>query len=128
MHLTDIDSTDWLMEPEVMSKPLPPGYIWKVIVDPTRLDGDPGLFFGAYFRFIDLVHGKNEPCSWPDGIIFENSETGDFIRILNGRIHYPEKHTTLQEIVSQVNVPQKTRGVICITVSTNTTSGFPESP
>lgn len=117
MHLMDTHSPDWLMEPLVIPKPLPPGYIWKVIHDPTRTDDEPGLFYGAYFRFIDLVHGKTETCCWPDGIIFENSETGEILRIFDGCIQYPDKLKTLKELKTPETEPTPQRGVIHIILS-----------
>jgi hypothetical protein len=32
----------------------PRGYDWKVIVDPTRSQEYPGLFFGRLFRIFDI--------------------------------------------------------------------------
>ena len=91
MHLIDLDSLDWLFEIKINSKPLPPGYVWRVIHDPTRTAEDPGLFFGAYFRFIDIVHGKRENCAWPEGTVFENKETQEVLTIYQGRIQYPQQ-------------------------------------
>ena len=54
----------------------PKGYFWKVIHDPTRNDVDPGLFFGSYFRLLDIYPDIDEVSSWPDGIIFEHIQTG----------------------------------------------------
>jgi len=117
LHLTDTISLDWLKELQVIPKPLPPGYIWKVIFDPTRTGDEPGLFYGAYFRFIDLVHGKSEPCCWPDGIVFENADTGDFLEIQNGTIQYPDRLKTLEEIKTPEVRTTPKRDVILITLS-----------
>ena len=52
------------------------GYVWKVIVDPTRNDDDPGMFFGRLFRMIDIRLNRDEKSTWPEGIIFENVTSG----------------------------------------------------
>ena len=52
------------------------GYVWKVIVDPTRNNDDPGMFFGRLFRMIDIRLNRDEKSTWPEGIIFENVTSG----------------------------------------------------
>ena len=52
------------------------GYVWKVMVDPTRNDDDPGMFFGRLFRMIDIRLNRDEKSTWPEGIIFENVTSG----------------------------------------------------
>ena len=52
------------------------GYVWKVIMDPTRVDDDPGMFFGRLFRMIDIRLNRDEKSTWPEGIIFENVTSG----------------------------------------------------
>ncbi len=52
------------------------GYVWKVIIDPTRVDDDPGMFFGRLFRMIDIRLNRDEKSTWPDGIMFENITSG----------------------------------------------------
>ena len=40
---------------EIPARTAPPkGYFWKVVHDPTRNDVEPGLFFGSYFRLLDI--------------------------------------------------------------------------
>ena len=48
------------------------GYVWKVIVDPTRGAEDPGLFFGRLFRMVDIHLNRDEKSTWPEGIVFEH--------------------------------------------------------
>lgn len=48
------------------------GYVWKVIVDPTRGSEDPGLFFGRLFRMVDIRLNRDEKSTWPEGIVFEH--------------------------------------------------------
>ena len=52
------------------------GYVWKVITDPTRTEDDPGLFLGSLFRMIDIRLNRDEKSTWPDGIVFEQINTG----------------------------------------------------
>ncbi|NLI07922.1 MAG: hypothetical protein GX457_12670, partial [Thermotogaceae bacterium] len=52
------------------------GYIWKVIMDPTRVDDDPGMFFGRLFRMIDIRLNRDEKSTWPEGIVFEHITSG----------------------------------------------------
>jgi len=63
--------------PQVKANPVElRGYVWKVIVDPTRKDDDPGMFFGRLFRMIDIRINRDEKSIWPEGIIFENVTSG----------------------------------------------------
>ena len=63
--------------PQAKAKPAElRGYVWKVIVDPTRNDDDPGMFFGRLFRMIDIRLNRDEKSTWPEGIIFENVTSG----------------------------------------------------
>ena len=52
------------------------GYVWKVIMDPTRVDDDPGMFFGRLFRMIDIRINRDEKSTWPEGILFEHITSG----------------------------------------------------
>jgi len=52
------------------------GYVWKVIMDPTRVDDDPGMFFGKLFRMIDIRLNRDEKSTWPEGIVFEHITSG----------------------------------------------------
>jgi len=52
------------------------GYVWKVIMDPTRVDDDPGMFFGRLFRMIDIRLNRDEKSTWPEGIVFEHVTSG----------------------------------------------------
>ena len=52
------------------------GYVWKVIVDPTRESDDPGMFFGRLFRMIDIRLNRDEKSTWPEGIEFKHVISG----------------------------------------------------
>jgi hypothetical protein len=52
------------------------GYEWKVVVDPTRVGHDPGMFFGRLFRIFDIRINRDEKSTWPDGIVFEHIKSG----------------------------------------------------
>lgn len=70
--------------PQEKTKPVElRGYVWKVIVDPTRNDDDPGMFFGRLFRMIDIRLNRDEKSTWPEGIVFEHVTSG-------GRLTYQE--------------------------------------
>jgi hypothetical protein len=60
------------------------GYVWKVIVDPTRNNYDPGIFFGRLFRMIDIRLNRDEKSTWPEGIVFENVTSGCQLTFQNG--------------------------------------------
>jgi len=62
------------------------GYDWKVIVDPTRSENDPGLFYGGLFRMVDLRLDRDEKSTWPDGIVFEHILTGQRLTFENGKL------------------------------------------
>lgn len=62
------------------------GYDWKVVVDPTRREYDPGLFFGGLFRMVDLRLDRDERSTWPDGIIFENVQTCQRLTFAQGKL------------------------------------------
>ena len=62
------------------------GYDWKVIVDPTRSENDPGLFFGGLFRMVDLRLDRDEKSTWPDGIVFEHKLTGQRLTYEKGKL------------------------------------------
>ena len=67
---------DYLL-PQPKSNPIEHrGYVWKVMVDPTRDKDDPGIFFGRLFRMIDIRLNRDEKSTWPDGIVFENVISG----------------------------------------------------
>jgi hypothetical protein len=59
------------------------GYVWKVIVDPTRKDDEPGMFYGRLFRMIDIRLNRDEKSTWPEGIVFEHVTSG-------GRLTYQD--------------------------------------
>ena len=60
------------------------GYVWKVIVDPTRESDDPGLFFGRLFRMIDFRLDRDEKSTWPEGIVFEHVTSGCHLTFQDG--------------------------------------------
>lgn len=62
------------------------GYDWKVIVDPTRSEDDPGLFYSGLFRMVDLRLDRDEKSTWPDGIVFEHKWTGQRLTFENGKL------------------------------------------
>lgn len=62
------------------------GYDWKVIVDPTRSEDDPGLFYGGLFRMVDLRLDRDEKSTWPDGIVFVHKLTGQRLTFENGKL------------------------------------------
>lgn len=70
----------------------PQGYYWKVVVDPTRNEDDPGMFYGGHFRWTDIVlpdvdaEARRIPCPWPNGTVFENVKTGERVVIRRGRV------------------------------------------
>ena len=60
------------------------GYVWKVIMDPTRVDDDPGMFFGRLFRMIDIRLNRDEKSTWPEGIVFEHITSGSRLSYKDG--------------------------------------------
>jgi hypothetical protein len=62
------------------------GYDWKAIVDPTRSEDDPGLFYGGLFRMVDLRLGRDEKTTWPDGIVFEHKLTEQRLTFEKGKL------------------------------------------
>jgi len=63
--------------PQAKAKPAElRGYVWKVILDPTRNDDHPGMFFGRLFRMIDIRLDRDEKSTWPERIVFENVTSG----------------------------------------------------
>ena len=62
------------------------GYDWKVIVDPTRSEADPGMFYGGLFRMVDLRLDRDEKSTWPDGIVFEHKLTGQRLTFEKGKL------------------------------------------
>jgi hypothetical protein len=71
----------------------PPGYYWKVVVDPTRSGEEPGMFYGGHFRWSDIVlpsgchrEARRIPCPWPHGTVFENVKTGERVVIKRGKV------------------------------------------
>jgi len=62
------------------------GYVWKVILDPTRNDDDPGMFFGRLFRMIDIRLNRDEKSTWPEGIVFENVTSGCLLTFQDGKL------------------------------------------
>jgi len=67
----------------------PQGYHWKVIHDPTRTSGHPGVFYGGHFRWMDIelpsACRAKIPCPFPTGTVFENIKTGERVVIRRGR-------------------------------------------
>jgi len=94
------DNLDELVLLEIPPRTAPPkGYFWKVVQDPTRNDMDPGLFFGSYFRLLDIYPDRDEPCTWPDGIIFEHIHTGQQLTFSQGFpkfLNFPKGAITLR--------------------------------
>ncbi len=76
----------------------PQGYHWKVVVDPTRNEDDPGMFYGGHFRWTDIVlpgwgeEARKIPCPWPSGTVFENIKTGERVMIKKGSVVRLEKN------------------------------------
>jgi|GEM_PF-3336861 len=63
---------------------LPPGYNWKVVIDPTRTGFEPGLFFGGHFRWLDIkTRGE---CPFPDGTVFQHIKTGEIAFVEDGKV------------------------------------------
>lgn len=60
------------------------GYVWKVIVDPTRKDDDPGMFFGRLFRMVDIRLNRDEKSTWPEGIVFAHITSGCHLTYQDG--------------------------------------------
>ena len=85
---------------EIPARTAPPkGYFWKVVHDPTRNDVEPGLFFGSYFRLLDIYPDQDEPSTWPDGIIFEHIHTGQQLTFSQGLpkfLNFPNGGITLR--------------------------------
>lgn len=70
----------------------PHGYCWKVVHDPTRTGDDPGVFYGSYFRWTDIIppgtnrEAQSIPCPFPSGTVFEHVKTGERVVIRRGRV------------------------------------------
>lgn len=79
---------DYLFPQEKISPRDLRGYVWKVIVDPTCNDAedDPGMFYGRLFRMIDIRLSRDEKSTWPNGIIFENVESGNRLTFQDGEL------------------------------------------
>ncbi len=60
-------------------------YIWQVVYDPTRTGEYPGLFYKGLFRRSDLLESCG-PDGWPDGIIFQNIQTGERRTVRGGQL------------------------------------------
>lgn len=116
MNLNITDQSDFSIEHQIIPNPLPPGYVLRVIFDPTRSSEDPGLFHGSFFRFIDITHDRNEKCTWPEGIIFENKNTGEFLAIRNGQIYYPSQQTEINKLKELQTSMNGKRRVVHITI------------
>lgn len=105
-----------LIEIPVRTAP-PKGYFWKVIRDPTRNEVDPGLFFGSYFRLLDIYPDRDEASPWPDGIIFEHIHTGQQLTFYQGFpkfLNYPKGSITLRRrlvlMENAASIPPPKRG------------------
>jgi len=60
---------------------------WVCIVDPTRGEDDPGLFYGRMFYWVrDLSPRYGDTTVWPDGIVFECTKTKKRITIIGGKV------------------------------------------
>lgn len=73
------------------------GYVWKVIMDPTRVDDDPGMFFGRLFRMIDIRLNRDEKSTWPEGIVFEHIPPGCRLTGQEGSLMNPAYSRTIQK-------------------------------
>lgn len=86
------------------------GYVWKVIVDPTRKDDDPGMFFGRLFRMIDIRLNRDEKSNWPEGIVFAHITSG-------GRLSYQDgilmDLTNSKVIQKKPRVRDRSRRSVC---------------
>jgi hypothetical protein len=67
---------------------VPKGYFWKVVHDPTRNGEDPGLFYGSHFRLLDILPTWDETSPWPEGIIFEHTQTGQRLTFIDNQPVY----------------------------------------
>ncbi len=80
----------------------PPGYYWKVVVDPTRKGDEPGIFYGGHFRWTDIVlpgwdeEARKIPCPWPSGTVFENVKTGERVVIRQGKVVRAESSSAVE--------------------------------
>ena len=87
------------------------GYVWKVIVDPTRNDDDPGMFFGRLFRMIDIRLNRDEKSTWPEGIVFVHVTSGCCLPYQGG-------------LLVQIGIQHEVRRVIAISnISKNLKNG-----
>lgn len=68
-----------------IARPLPHGYRWRCIDDPT------GLFVGRVFRRLD-IEPESLDDNWAEGLIFHHTKKPLTAKIINGRL------TLLQEI------------------------------
>ncbi len=73
------------------------GYVWKVIIDPTRVDDDPGMFFGRLFRMIDIRLNRDEKSTWPEGIVFEHITSGCRLTYKDGLLMDPTNSKVIQK-------------------------------
>jgi hypothetical protein len=67
---------------------VPKGYFWKVVQDPTRNGEDPGLFYGSHFRLLDILPTWDETSAWPEGIVFEHTQTGQRLTFVDNKPVY----------------------------------------
>jgi hypothetical protein len=84
---------------------VPKGYFWKVVQDPTRNGEDPGLFYGSHFRLLDILPTWDETSAWPEGIIFEHTQTGQRLTFVDNKpiyLNHPK--------MSRRNRPSKREG------------------
>jgi hypothetical protein len=99
LNLTTLKLLDELFPPFYAGQVAPKGYFWKVVYDPTRIGEDPGLFYGSHFRLIDILPTWDETSPWPDGIIFQHTETGQQLTFSDGQpqyLNYPKKACKLR--------------------------------
>ena len=80
------EMTGYFLQSEIKTGRDINGYDWKVIVDPTRSEADPGMFYGGLFRMVDLRLDRDEKSAWPDGIVFEHKLTGQRLTYEKGKL------------------------------------------
>ena len=107
MNLT-LKLLDELYPPYFAGQTVPKGYFWKVVYDPTRNGEDPGLFYGSHFRLLDILPTWDETSPWPEGIVFEHTETGQQLTFLDGQpqyLNYPKKSCKLRTRKTKAQLP-----------------------
>jgi hypothetical protein len=85
--MTYSETDDYLLGLRFPQKRDERGYVWKVIKDPTRNGYHPGLFYGNLFRMVDFRLDRDEVSTWPDGIIFQHTVTGQQLTFIEGKLY-----------------------------------------